>query len=48
MDEEELIEMGYSPEIACKMRIFQRAFDSGNDDVLKSAEYQRLEKRLRG
>lgn len=47
MDEEKLIEMGYSPEIACKMKIFQRAFDSGNDSVLNTPEYRRLEARLR-
>jgi len=48
MDEEKLIEMGYSPEIACKMRIFRRSFDSGNTDVLENPEYQRLSKRLQG
>lgn len=48
MDEEKLIAMGYSPEIACKMRIFRRSFDSGNTDVLENPEYQRLSKRLQG
>lgn len=48
MDEEKLLKMGYSPEMACKMKIFDRAFSSGNDNVLKDPEYQRLEKRLRG
>lgn len=48
MDEDKLLELGYSPEIACKMRLFQRAFDSGDDRVLNDPEYMRLEKRLRG
>ena len=48
MDEEKLIEMGYSPEIACKMKTFDRSFLSGDDRVLNDPEYRRLEKRLRG
>ena len=48
MDEEKLIEMGYSPEIACKMKIFDRSFLSGDDRVLNDPEYRRLEKRLMG
>lgn len=47
MDEEKFIEMGYSPEIACKMKIFDRSFLSGDDRVLNDPEYRRLEKRLR-
>ena len=44
--DEELIRMGYSPEIACKIRIFNRAFRSGKSSVLNDPEYRRLEKRL--
>lgn len=47
MEEEELIEKGYSSEEACKKRIFKRAFCSGDPRVLNDPEYQRIEERLR-
>ena len=47
MEDEELVKKGYSPEEACKKRIFQRAFRSGDPRVLNDPEYQRIKERLR-
>jgi hypothetical protein len=38
------IENGQTPEEACKSRIYNRAFRSGNTSVLESPEYRHLEK----
>ncbi len=46
--DDEGIENGQTPEEACKSRIFNRAFRSGNPAALETPEYKHLEKFFRG